>query len=193
MKFFSKSETISIIIIFLVLIAISLPNFKLSLRRARDQIRRDNIGNMQAAITTFYVDNGFFPPSSPDGKFVVCKDLDGKQTACEWGQKWISPVLGEDKVYVDKVYMKDLPQDPNFNSGTAFAYFSDPGRYQILGALEGEDEAEYDPKLVERGVKCGNKICNIGRAYNVPLYMTIEEYNLMILCQQHPENAKCIK
>jgi type II secretory pathway pseudopilin PulG len=193
MKFFSKSETISLIVIFLVLIAISWPNFRLSLRRARDQIRRDDIGNIQAAIDIYYLDHGFFPPSSPDGKFVVCKDSEGRQTACEWGQKWVSPTLTEDKVYVDKVYMNDLPQDPNFNSGTTFVYFSDPGRYQLLGALEGEDEAEYDAKLAARGVKCGNKICNIGRVNNVSLYMTIEEYNLMIFCKQHPENAKCIK
>ncbi len=194
MKFFSKSETVSIIIIFLFLIAVSWPNFSLSLRRARDQTRRDDMGYMETAIDAYYVDHGFFPPSSPDGKFVVCKDAQGKPVACEWGQKWISPALTKDKVYEDKTYMNGLPQDPNFNSGTAFAYFSDPGRFQIYAALEGMDEAEYDPKVAERGIKCGNKICNMGRAYNVPLYMTIEEYNLIIYCKQHPKDTiKCTK
>jgi type II secretory pathway pseudopilin PulG len=193
MKFFSKSETFSLIVIFLSLIVISWPNFRLSLRRARDQTRRDDMGYLQSAIDTYYVDHGFFPRSTPDGKFAVCKGIDGKETTCEWGQKWVSSTLGDDKVYVDKVYMNGLPQDPGFKSGTSFVFFSDPGRYQIMGALEGEDEAEYDAKLVAQGIKCGNKICNFGRAYNVPLYMTIEEYNLMIFCKQHPENAKCIK
>ncbi len=193
MKFFSKSEIFSLIVIFLILVAVSLPNFSLSLRRARDQTRRDDMGYMETAIDAYYVDHGFFPPSSPDGKFVVCKDSQGNQVACEWGQKWISPIL-VDKVYEDKVYMNGLPQDPNFNSGAAFAYFSDPGRFQIFGALEGMDEAEYDPKIAERGIKCGNKICNMGRAYNVPLYMTIEEYNLIIYCKQHPKDTiKCVK
>jgi len=151
------------------------------------------MGNIQTALETYYTDNGSFPLSSPDGRIIICKGPDGSLVACDWGQKWVSPVLGADKVYVDKTYMNDIPGDPHLSLGTTYLYFSDGQRYQIFGALEGKDEAGYDTRLVARGIKCGNEICNMGRSNNVPLYMTIEEYNLQIYCELHPKDAKCIK
>jgi type II secretory pathway pseudopilin PulG len=183
MKFFSKSELISIAVIFLILIVVSWPNFTLSMRRARDQIRRDDIGNIQAAIDEYFDDYGIFPASSTDGKLAVCKG------PCAWGQDtWINLTPG-----VNKTYMKVVPGDPNLSKGISYSYFSDGSRYQLLAYLEGEkDEIEYDGRLEKRGVKCGNKICNLGRANNVPLYISVEEYGLQILCSQYPKNEKCI-
>lgn len=189
MRLFSKPETISLVVIFLVLIAISWPNFSLSLRRARDQIRRDDIGNIQAAIDAYYADYGIFPAASPDGKMVVCKGSGENQIPCNWGHDtWINLTPG-----VSKVYMKVLPGDPNLSRGTSYDYFSDGSRYQLFGSLEGVDEPGFDAKLAVRGVMCGNRVCNIGRANNVPLYMTIEEYDLQIYCSEHPKDIKCIK
>lgn len=201
MKPFTKPEIISIIIILLVLIGVSWPNFSLSLRRARDQIRRDDIGNIQASIDAYYADYGIFPPSTPDGKMVVCKgpesgnktDSTGKLIVnvvpCNWGKDtWVNLTPG-----VNKTYMKVLPGDPHLNKGVSYDYFSDGSRYQLFGSLEGIDEPGYDPKLAARNVACGNKSCNIGRANNVPLYMTIEEYNFQVYCAGHPKDVKCIK
>jgi type II secretory pathway pseudopilin PulG len=200
MKSFSKPELISLIVIFTILVVVSWPNFALSLRRARDQVRRDDIGNIQAAIDAYYDDYGVFPMSSPDGKMVVCKGPGSQKIGsdgrikidlipCNWGHDtWINLTPG-----VNKVYTKVLPGDPNLNKGTSYDYFSDGSRYQLFGALEGVDEPGYDAKLAARGVKCGNKVCNIGRANNVPLYITIEEYDLQIYCAQYPKDAKCIK
>jgi type II secretory pathway pseudopilin PulG len=176
MKFFSKSEAISVIIIFLVLIAVSWPNFAVSIRRARDQVRMDDIGNIQAAVEIYYTDNGFFPTSLPI-----------------WGQKWVSPVLGADKVSTDKIYMNSIPNDPNSKIGTTYLYFSDGGRYQLFGAFEGLDEAGYDTKLAALGIKCGNKICNFGRSYGIPLYDNLAEYDLKLYCGTHPSDVKCTK
>lgn len=200
MKFFSRQELISIAIIFLILIGISWPNFTLSMRRSRDQIRRDDIGNIQAAIDEYFDDYGVFPASSPDGKLVVCKGpgedkigTDGKLQVdlipCNWGQDtWINLTPG-----VNKTYMKVIPGDPRLNMGVSYVYFSDGSRYQLLAYLEGgKDEIEYDGRLERRGVKCGEKICNLGRANNVPLYISVEEYGLQILCSQHPKDPKCI-
>jgi type II secretory pathway pseudopilin PulG len=188
MKFFSKSELISVIIIFAVLVVVSWPNFTLSMRRARDQIRRDDIGNIQAAIDEYYADYGVFPASTSDGRMVVCKGSGQDQVPCNWGRDtWINLTPG-----VNKVYMKFFPGDPKLSDGTSYYYSSDGSRYQLFGSLEGTDEPEYDPKLAARGVKCGNKICNIGRANNVPLYITVEEYGLQIFCSQHPKETKCI-
>lgn len=183
MKFFSKPELISILVIFLILVVVSLPNFILSMRRARDQIRRDDIGNIQAAIDEYFDDYGIFPASSPDGKLAVCKGV------CTWGKDtWINLTPG-----VTKTYMKVIPGDPYLNKGVSYSYFSDGSRYQLLAYLEGgKDEIEYDGRLEARGVKCGEKICNLGRANNVPLYISVEEYGLQVLCSQHPDNEKCI-
>lgn len=191
MKPFSKPEIISLIVIFLVLIIVSWPNFALSLRRARDQIRRDDIGNIQAAIDDYYKDYGVFPLSSPDGKMVVCKGSGPNLTLipCNWGHDaWLNLTPG-----INKVYMSTLPGDPNLNQGITYDYFSDGSRYQLFGYLEGAvEEPGYDARLAGRRVACGNKSCNIGRANNVPLYITIEEYDLQIYCGQHPREVKCL-
>lgn len=188
MKAFSKPENISIIVVFLILIAVSWPNFALSLRRARDQIRRDDMGQIQAAIDDYYKDYGIFPLSTTDGKMVVCKGQGQDQIPCSWGHAaWVNLTPG-----VDKVYMKTIPGDPNLSKGASYDYFSDGSRYQLFGSLEGIDEPGYDAKLSARGIACGNRVCNIGRANNVPLYITIEEYDLQIFCGQHPGDAKCL-
>lgn len=201
MRFFTKQEIFSLIIIFSVLVIVSWPNFALSLRRARDQIRRDDIGNIQAAIDSYYADYGIFPLSTNDGKMVACKDTKSevkKDTTgnvvvnlipCNWGHdSWINLTPG-----VSKIYMGVMPGDPNLSKGASYAYFSDGSRYQLFGSLESADEPEYDAKLETRGVKCGNRICNIGRVNNVPMYITIEEYNLQVYCSQYPKDQKCLK
>ena len=193
MKRFSKPEIISIALIFLILIVISWPNFSSSLRRARDQVRRDDIGNIQTAITDYYTDYGIYPASTSDGRMVVCKGpvISGKTTlvACNWGKDpWVSLTPGTNKTYVHT-----LPGDPNQPQGVNYAYFSDGSRYQLLASFEGKDEPEYDSKLVARGVMCGTRVCNVGRAVSVPLYISIQEYDFQIYCGQHPKDVKCIK
>jgi hypothetical protein len=199
MKSFSKQEVISLIIIFLILVVVSWPNFSLSLRRSRDQIRRDDLGNIQSAIDAYYTDYGIFPSSTNDGKMIVCKDSGSSYTdstgriavdlkPCQWGKdSWVNLTPG-----VDKVYMKVLPGDPDLDKGTSYVYLSDGSRYQLFGSLEGIDEPGYDAKLAARNVKCGSKVCNFGRANNVPMYITIEEYDLQIYCSQHPKDIKCL-
>lgn len=196
MKWFTKPELISLFVIFLILVGVSWPNFSLSLRRARDQIRRDDIGNIQGAIDAYYSDYGIYPSSTIDGKMVVCQASgpEGLRPGgdnlipCKWGQdKWINLTPG-----VNKEYMRVLPGDPDYDKGVSYVYFSDGSRYQLFGAMEGVDEPSYDIKLAERNINCGSRICNIGRANNVPLYITIEEYNLQIYCGTHPKDIKCI-
>jgi len=191
MKAFSKSEIISIIIIFIILIVVSWPNFALSLRRARDQVRRDDVGNIQAAIDSYYNDYGIYPLSTSDGKIIACKNPSGPATsmvACNWGHDpWINLTPG-----VNKVYMSTVPGDPNFGRGASYVYFSDGSRYQLFASFEGTDEAGYDSKLAALGIKCGSSKCNMGRSNNVPLYISIEAYDLQIYCGQHPGDLKCI-
>lgn len=202
MKLFSKEELVALLVIFLILIGVSWPNFSLSLRRSRDQIRRDDIGNVQGAIDAYYADYGIFPFSSDDGKIIACKDendngeikydINGNvqidMVPCDWGQDtWKNLTPG-----IDKTYLKVIPGDPDSDKGIEYKYFSDGSRYQLFASMEGIDEPGYDNKLELSNFECGKRACNLGRAHNVPLYITIEEYNLQIYCGQHQNDVKCI-
>lgn len=190
MKFFSKSEGIAVAVIFLILIGISVPNFVVSLRRARDQVRKDDMGALIHALGEYTADFGEFPAGSPDGKILACKrsgdvvtkDKKGQLVVnlipCEWG-KDIFKDLTPDST---KVYMQIMPQDPDYNkNGAVYRYYSDGDRYQILVALEGKDEVEIDSAVVARNISCGVRICNSGRAFNCPIDMSIEDYDTNVL------------
>jgi type II secretory pathway pseudopilin PulG len=182
MKPFTKPEIISLIVIFSILIAVSVPNFILSLRRARDQVRRDDMGVLEHALDLYSADFRAFPLSSSDGLIMDClkpgdkPQLDSKSglivnlIPCQWGKDTFTDLVN------GKIYMSILPREPDYQKGAKYLYFSDGNRYQIYGVMEGMDEAEIDPKIVARGLTCGNKICNVGRSYNVPTDISIEEY-----------------
>lgn len=182
MKPFTKSEIISLVIIFSILIVISVPNFILSLKRSRDQVRRDDMGALVHALDVYSADFRGFPVSSPDGLIMDClkpgdvpvKDDKGMWVVnlvpCQWGKDAFADLVN------GKVYISILPRDPDYQKGSKYLYFSDGNRYQIYATMEGMDEAEVDPKIIALGLSCGNKICNIGRSYNVPTDISIEEY-----------------
>jgi type II secretory pathway pseudopilin PulG len=184
MKPFRKSETLGLVIIFLVLIAVSIPNFVLSLRRARDQVRRDDMGALVQAFSEYITDFGEFPPASADGKIMNCKNPEDTVTIdkkgrlvvklipCEWGKDAFFDLTPGSS----KVYMSILPQDPDFDKGVTYRYHTDGARYQLFAYMEGEkDEAEYDQRIVDRGISCGTKICNVGREYDCPIEKTISQ------------------
>lgn len=187
MNKFTKPELTGLAIIFAILIAVSIPNFIVSLRRARDQARRDDLGTLVNGFDEYFVDFGVFPPASTDGRVMDCmkpgekpfKDKKGKwiinAIPCDWGKDSFTNLVS------GKVYIPILSRDPDYQKGGKYSYFSDGNRYQIYAAMEGLDEAEIDPKIIARGLTCGNKICNIGRSYNVPTDISIEEYDKLLL------------
>ena len=187
MKKFSRTEVISLLIIFSILIVVSVPNFVISLRRARDQIRRDDMGLVQKALGEYYSDFKAFPTGSPDGRIMNClragdKPVQGKDgmwkvdpIPCDWGKDPLK------NLFSDKIYMPILPIDPDYQKGVTFLYLSDGNRYQLFAAMEGMEEAEIDPKIIARNLKCGSRVCNIGRSYDAPIEMSIEEYNKLLL------------
>lgn len=177
----------SLVIIFTVLIAVSIPNFIISLRRARDQTRRDDMGSLQTFLGEYVRDVESFPPASSDGRVSSCVKS-GTKPAQDNKGNWIIDYIpcnwGEDPLknpITDKIYISLLPRDPDYQKGAAYLYFSDGKRYQIYAAMEGMDEAEIDPIIVARNLSCGNRTCNIGRAVGVPINMSIEEYNKSLL------------
>ncbi len=187
MKPFKKTEKMALLVIFSVLIIVSVPNFIISLRRARDQVRRDDLGALLHALEEYSVDFKRLPPASEDGEIMDCLNpgdtlvLNKDETEilnvvpCGWGQKpFVNLVSG-------RIYMTLLPRDPSYLKGAKYLYFTDGVRFQLYAAMEGEDEPEVDDKIVERGLVCGNTLCNVGRSYNVPTDISIEEYDSKLL------------
>jgi type II secretory pathway pseudopilin PulG len=186
MKPFSKPEIISLGLIFLILVVISVPNFIVSLRRARDQVRRDDLGALVHVLDLYNSDLGEYPPASSDGRIMDCekpgdkpvKNKEGRWVInaipCDWGKDAFLNLIN------GKVYMQIFPQDPQSKEGVKYLYFTDGDRYQIYAAMEGRDEAEIDPKIIARNLMCGTKVCNVGRSYAVPIDISIEEYDKTI-------------
>lgn len=193
MKPFTKSEVWGTIAIFLILIIISVPNFVLSLRRARDQVRRDDLGALVKSLDEYVSDFRELPPGSPDGRIMDCinpgekvtVDKKGRLVAnlrpCDWGKDAFIDLTPGSK----RVYMPILPRDPDYNKGVTYLYLTDGARYQLFAYMEGgKDEADYDPGIVARNLMCGNKVCNVGRAYGVPINISIEEYDRQLKLKQ---------
>lgn len=181
MNNFSKSEIRGILIIFAFLIAISIPNFIVSLRRARDAQRKADIGSIQDALFRYQADFGTFPISI-NGKIAACEPVSYKEvmgiktpvfSPCVFGKSSLADL--SDSSYPP--YLKVIPNDPDASKGYSYYYFSSASRFQIYGSLEGKDEDEYDESIVKRGVPCGSKICNFGKGSGqTPLNISIEEY-----------------
>ena len=180
-RIFTKTVSISLIVILTILIAVLIPNFIFSLRRARDQVRRDDLGSLEHQINIYFSDFGEFPPSSTDGKIVNCQRPDGKKPYVDEYGKWIfdrvSCEWGKDpftNLATGGVYMTALPRDPDWQKGVNYYYISDGVRYQLFASMEGNDEAEVDSKIISEGVSCGNRICNVGRSYESDFPKTLE-------------------
>ncbi|HKC04343.1 MAG TPA: hypothetical protein VKC54_00505 [Patescibacteria group bacterium] len=182
---FTKSEVKGLALIFLVLIAISVPNFVVSLKRARDQVRKDDMGALVHALDSYFSDFGIFPPASPDGRIMACKkpgDIISKDKQghlvvnfipCDWGKDGILDITQDN----GKVYMRLLPRDPNFKNGPSYRYISDGVRFQIYVSLEDTTDIEYDSKIIARNLVCGNVVCNAGRGFaDTPTDISLEEY-----------------
>jgi len=191
MRWLTKSESLSLLVIFCVVGAITLYNLSISVRRARDVQRRADIGNIADALERFYADYGFFPPSE-DGKIKICKasnfdeildKVNSKDRfdrelffeglrACEWGKDAFVDVINN-----DEVYLSTLPSDPYTDKGYMYYILSNTRRFQLYSTLEGgDDEIGYDLGVIRRALPCGIKKCSYGKSYAAPIDRTIDDY-----------------
>lgn len=173
MKFFSKYEFVEITIIIAILIAVSLPNFIVSLRRARDAQRKNDLGSLENALLRFNNDFGFFPLASVDGRIIACRGVGELLEPCDWGVD----ALTDPSDPSFPPYLSSIPVDPDNSKGVSYHYLSNGKRFQILAALEGKDEDEYDESILARGIYCGKALCNSGKASGrTPLDKSLQEY-----------------
>ena len=162
LKIFSKQETKAIFIIFLVLFAAVFINMSVSLRRGRDSIRKDDISAIQKALDTYYQKYRIYPLATDNGEIIGCFETEPirdkktgyptNPTVCKWGESVFENIT-------------TMPKDPKFKDGANYLYLSDGEKYQFYISLEGKDEAEYTPAIINKNLQCGVKICNYGREY----------------------------
>src|SRR5260221_218394 len=150
MKICTKEERIVVFIILAVIATISFFNFRVALRRGRDNERKNDLSDIAKILDEYKSKNNTYPPSLS--------------------------------------VIPSLPKDPGTPSGYSYLYITDGKYFQLYASLEGKtDEAEFNPKINALGLKCGNYICNFGRASgNTPLDKSLEEYENEI-------NAKNVK
>lgn len=202
MKPFTSKEVWVTLVTLASIVTLSLYNFGLALRRARDAQRIADINAVSNALNKFLADFGFFPYAE-DGKIVACKSdnfdelvVEVKQAdklkpdayltllkPCDWGKSEFRDLL--DASY--PAYLTTLPQDPQFSKGSSYIYLSNGTRYQLYASLEGEDgEDQYNQGVVSRQLDCGTRVCNFGKALGeTPLDKTIEEYENELLLQKN--------
>lgn len=177
MKFFSQHETRAVVLILALIALVSFPNFLTSLRRARDAQRKADLSAIYNSLLRYQADFGSFPLSQ-EGKITACKPVTKRGkiyvfSICEWGKDALVNLTGP----TYSTYIELLPSDPSYEQGVSYYYLSNGSRFQIYGALEGKDEAEYTPAIVGRNLPCGSKTCNFGRSSGqTPLDKSIEEY-----------------
>lgn len=173
----------------LLLAVASFPNFKVSLRRARDSQRKADVRSTANALANYHEDFGFFPPASEDGKIVACERSEGGVqegnfltleekilatfAPCEWGGDSLADT--EDPSYPP--YLAIIPLDPNSEDGFKYIYISNTRIFQLYASLEGEDEPEYQEVIVNQEIACGKETCNFGLASpKTPLDKSLQEY-----------------
>jgi len=185
MKPFIKSEVIGILVILGIITVVSLYNFGLAKRRGRDSQRKSDIGSITNGLNKYNDDFGIYPQATDDGKIIACKGeeinklIEGQPAItfslapCEWGKDALEDVNDPDF----PPYIKTMPIDPKSREGFAYVYLSNGKRFQILAALEGKGEDEYDPAVEVRGIACGARVCNFGRSSGqTPLDRSVQEY-----------------
>lgn len=160
MKFFTQHELKAILMIFASLLVLYLINISISLRKGRDVTRKDDISYVQKALDKYYQKHKVYPLSNEDGKILGCFNdaplFDIKTghainaVACEWGVSSFEDI-------------KLMPRDPSSKDGVNYKYLSDGQTYTFYVSLEGKDEPEYSPSIIDLNLQCGNRICNYGR------------------------------
>lgn len=159
-KKFTKPEMKVVAIILMVLFVVFGININISIRKGRDSTRKDDISAAQKAIGSYLSKYGVYPLSNDQGQIVGCFDdepiidkLSNRPVnaiPCHWGESGFES-------------LKTLVRDPRYDDGWSYLYNSDGENYSFYISLEGQDEPEYTIEIVNKGLKCGTKICNYGR------------------------------
>lgn len=165
---FTKPEALGVGIILLAIFVLSLYNFQISQIKARDAQRKADLGRIQAGLANYFNDFNFFPTAS-SGKMIACGTTVAFEP-CDWASAALRDLA--DANYPP--YIEPLPQDPLADKGYSYTYLSNTRHFQLLASLEDKNDPEYNPSIEARGLYCGSKICNYGRADSVAVRLDEE-------------------
>lgn len=82
------------------------------------------------------------------------------------------------KIYPDSLSaLPKTPKDPYTPKGYSYLYLTDGKYFQLYASLEGKDESEFNLIIESLNLKCGNFVCNFGKASgSVPLDKSLQLY-----------------
>ncbi len=153
---FTKRQFTFVSIMLTIIAAVTVVNLYSSYRKSRDNERKNDMGDIQNRIGEFRKATGAFPLSE-NGKVVGCNGFQDKTGTwhfqpCNWGDN-----------KVNSPFFDPLPHDPYIDKGRTFVYISNGENYQLYSALEGTYEDEYNKKVLNMNISCGDVSCNAGR------------------------------
>ncbi|MBP7118883.1 type II secretion system protein GspG [Candidatus Woesebacteria bacterium] len=158
-----KREAIAVFFFLALIMFATYVNLQNSFRKSRDAQRLGDVQTVANALEVYFKDMGEYP-ASDNGKIVGCGSFKAL-TTCEWGE-----VFHEE-------YLRNLPRDPQFKDGASYRYVSDGNRFQLYASLESSSEPEFNERVIDLSLSCGNRICNFGRASGkTPLDKTLSQY-----------------
>jgi prepilin-type N-terminal cleavage/methylation domain-containing protein len=144
---FTLIELLIVIALLGFLSITGLSMFQGSQKRARDNRRKNDLGQIAKALEMYANDYDYGYPVSivntvETGKIVGCGETTTPATACNWGTAWVRGVT----------YMQKLPKDPGSGS---YCYQKVSSGYKLFAKLESPDDADYnsDVNLICAGVK----------------------------------------
>lgn len=172
----SKFEFKTVVLILVGLFLASGININGALRKSRDAQRKGDIRAIYDALWAYKVQYGFFPLSNEKGQIMAC--LGERETEIKFDEN-NSPIFYPCEYGVDTLGDLKIPKDPNSNQH--YFYTASHERFQILAALEGHYEDEYDTWIQARNIDCGTEYCNFGRSDGEsPLDISISQFEVFL-------------
>lgn len=126
---FTLLELLIVMVILAILSGLGLVAFGTAQQKARDNRRKQDLGNIVKVLETYYNDFGKYPDSDINGAILGCHA--GAIQTCTWGEMWNNSTN-------ETLYMTQLPKDPA--KGINYYYQNYSGGYYLFAFLENEKD-----------------------------------------------------
>lgn len=178
---FSRKEVGAIVAILTLITLATYLNIRISFRNDRDVIRNLDISKIAVGVEKYRSEYGTYPLSDASGNILACRggqtttirDKTGKPfmepgakknklinlAPCIWGVDFLGDI---DDINYPK-YLDIIPNDPQEKKGVSYFYESDGQSYKIYASYEGRLIADYSREIIQKNIKCGIRLCNVGR------------------------------
>lgn len=157
----SKSEIRFIVVVLAVLWSLTAVNLLESQILARDIQRKNDLKHIATALENYRKNEAGYPIEL-EGKMFTCLNEDKSLRVCNWGS---DPLESTSSAYINP-----MPEDPlEHKNEASYLYLSDTRNYQLFAALEKLNDDEFNQKVADRKLPCGNKICNFAVTSGIPV------------------------